>query len=78
MSKSRGIIDSHGFRLNVGIILANDNGQVFWGKRVNQDAWQFPQGGVNEDEDVEQTLYRELKEEIGLSEDDVSILGRTK
>ena len=42
-----GIIDEKGFRLNVGIIIAGQDGRVFWGRRVgNRDAWQFPQGGM--------------------------------
>ena len=55
------MIDSDGFRPNVGIILANDVGQVLWARRVNQDAWQFPQGGINPHESPEEALYRELK-----------------
>lgn len=71
------VIDSNGFRLNVGIILANHSGQVFWAKRVGREAWQFPQGGIDPNETPEQTLFRELYEEIGLEEGDVTILGRT-
>ena len=37
------MIDSDGFRPNVGIILANEAGQVLWARRINQEAWQFPQ-----------------------------------
>ncbi|MGE8557629.1 MAG: NUDIX domain-containing protein, partial [Acinetobacter sp.] len=40
------MIDSEGFRPNVGIILANDIGQVLWAKRIGHNAWQFPQGGI--------------------------------
>ncbi len=40
------MIDAEGFRANVGIILVNDAGHVFWGRRVGQNAWQFPQGGI--------------------------------
>ena len=40
------MIDSEGFRPNVGIILANDDGQVLWAKRIGHNAWQFPQGGI--------------------------------
>lgn len=73
------MIDSNGFRLNVGIILTNHDDQVFWGKRVGRrDAWQFPQGGVHEKEKPEDTLYRELREEIGLRKTDVTLLGRTR
>ena len=39
------VTDSDGFRPNVGIILANEAGQVLWARRINQEAWQFPAGG---------------------------------
>lgn len=74
-----GIIDEHGFRLNVGIVLLGPQGRVFWGRRIgNQDAWQFPQGGMMPGETPEQTLYRELHEEVGLREQDVEILAATR
>jgi len=52
------------FRPNVGIILLGDNGKVFWARRIRDDGWQFPQGGINSDE-------------VGLTPDQVSILGVT-
>ena len=72
------MIDNEGFRPNVGIILANERGQVLWAKRVGQDAWQFPQGGIESHEAPEEALYRELREEIGLREDSVEVVGSTK
>lgn len=72
------MIDSDGFRPNVGIIITDHQGRVFWGKRVGQDAWQFPQGGIKQHESPEQALFRELEEEVGLSAADVKIIGRTK
>ena len=72
------MIDPDGFRPNVGIILTNDHGQVLWARRVNQDAWQFPQGGINPHESAEDALYRELHEEIGLQAHDVEILACTR
>lgn len=72
------MIDTKGFRPNIGIILANHAGQIFWAKRVGWDAWQFPQGGMNPNESLEDTLFRELREEIGLQRGDVTILGRTR
>lgn len=72
------VIDKDGFRLNVGIIIANQNDYLFWGRRLGQDSWQFPQGGIHPGETTEQTMYRELKEEVGLEPHDVSILGYTK
>ena len=72
------MIDSDGFRPNVGIMLANARGQMFWARRIGgQEAWQFPQGGIKDDEDAEQALYRELNEEIGLREADVKLLAVT-
>ncbi|PLW69132.1 RNA pyrophosphohydrolase [Pseudohalioglobus lutimaris] len=73
------MIDKDGFRPNVGIVLANDQGQVLWARRVGgRDAWQFPQGGINRGESAEEALYRELEEEVGLSQDAVEVLGVTR
>lgn len=72
-------LDADGFRPNVGIVLANNHGQVLWARRVGgQDAWQFPQGGILENEAPEDALFRELYEEIGLTRGDVDILARTR
>lgn len=72
------MIDREGYRPNVGIILCNGRNQVFWAKRVNQHAWQFPQGGINAGETPEQAMFRELEEEVGLLPNHVRILGRTR
>jgi len=72
------VIDSDGFRANVGIILCNDKRKLFWGRRIGQDAWQFPQGGIDENETPEQALFRELEEEVGLQPHQVEIIGSTK
>lgn len=72
------MIDRDGFRPNVGIILTNARGQVFWARRAGEDAWQFPQGGINADETPEQAMYRELKEEVGLTAEHVQLLGATQ
>jgi putative (di)nucleoside polyphosphate hydrolase len=72
------MLDRDGFRPNVGIIIANLRNQVFWGKRVHQHAWQFPQGGIKHGESPESAMFRELGEEIGLKPDHVRILGRTR
>jgi len=55
------MIDSDGYRLNVGIILSNEQGQLFWAR----------------DESPEEAMYRELLEETGLNPGDVKILGCT-
>ena len=72
------MLDKEGYRPNVGIILANQRNEVFWGKRVHQHAWQFPQGGIQAGETPLQAMYRELEEEIGLQRAHVRILGRTR
>ena len=60
------MIDTDGYRPNVGIVLSNHLGQVLWARRIGQNAWQFPQGGIKVDESPEQALFRELGEELGL------------
>ena len=72
------MLDKHGYRPNVGIILLNQDNQVFWGKRIREQSWQFPQGGINAAESPQQAMYRELHEEIGLGPQHVSLLGRTR
>lgn len=72
------VIDSEGFRLNVGIIVCNDEGQLLWCRRFGKhDAWQFPQGGMNPEETPKDAMYRELKEELGLSSGDVECLAES-
>ena len=72
------MIDSDGYRHNVGIILRNTDGKVFWARRCGQNAWQFPQGGIAQKETPEQAMYRELYEETGLLPEHVELIGNTK
>lgn len=55
------------YRPGVGILLLNVHGEVFVGRRtdVKDDAWQMPQGGIDEGESPQEAALRELKEEIG-------------
>lgn len=72
------MIDENGYRANVGIIISNHQGQVLWARRVGgADAWQFPQGGIDEGETPEQAMYRELYEEVGLQPSQVRIVAST-
>lgn len=68
------MIDFDGYRPNVGIVICNSKRQVLWAKRYGQNSWQFPQGGINDNETAEQAMYRELYEEVGLTPKDVKIL----
>ena len=72
------MIDADGFRANVGIILANTQGQVLWAKRIGHDSWQFPQGGIDYGETPLDAMYRELYEEVGLYPQHVELLAVTK
>lgn len=72
------MIDSDGYRPNVGIILCNQDRQVFWGRRAGQDSWQFPQGGIRRNEAPVQAMYRELHEETGLRAEHVQLIGCTE
>lgn len=71
-------IDEHGYRANVGMIITDGHGQVLIAGRRGQSGWQFPQGGVGRDEPIEDAMYRELREEVGLERDDVDVVGATR
>ena len=66
------------YRKGVGIIIVNAKGKFFLGKRIGAEAWQFPQGGIDEGENPEEALYRELHEETGLIKDKVTIITVSK
>lgn len=72
------VIDFDGYRPNVGIVICNKQGQVLWAKRFGQNSWQFPQGGINEGENIETAMYRELFEEVGLTKKDVRLIWASK
>ena len=71
------VIDADGFRSNVGIVLMHRE-EVFVGRRSAGRGWQFPQGGVRAGEALEQALYRELEEEIGVPKSAVALIGHTE
>ncbi|MEJ5976163.1 RNA pyrophosphohydrolase [Novosphingobium sp. PS1R-30] len=69
------------YRPCVGVMLVNGDGQVFVGKRIDNkegDAWQMPQGGVDEGEELRPAALRELAEETGVSEDLVTIIAQSR
>ncbi len=54
------------YRACVGLAIFNAEGKVFVAERLdNNTAWQMPQGGIDEGEDLTQAAYREMLEEIG-------------
>jgi putative (di)nucleoside polyphosphate hydrolase len=72
------VIDQDGFRANIGIILCNDDRRLLWARRLSRTGWQFPQGGIDEDEAPQDALFRELREEVGLRPEHVEIIGKTR
>lgn len=69
------------YRPCVGVMLVNSDGKVFVGKRIDTkegDWWQMPQGGVDDGEDLKDAALRELWEETGVTEQNVTVLSRTR
>lgn len=63
------LISNHNteYRKGVGAVILNRHNKVFLAKRINTrtEAWQLPQGGIDNDENPNNAIYRELYEEIG-------------
>lgn len=72
-------IDRLPYRACVGVMLANDHGQVFVGQRLDNDtpAWQMPQGGIDQGEEPREAALRELWEETGILPDLVEVVAET-
>jgi putative (di)nucleoside polyphosphate hydrolase len=65
-------------RRGVTIVLVNNKNELLWAKRIGQQGWQFPQGGIHSSETPVEAMYRELYEEVGLSPGDVVVLSSTQ
>ena len=76
-----GVIDVSNleYRKNVGMVLVNTNGDIFAGKRLdnNSDAWQMPQGGIDKGETPEVAAFGELSEETGIHQSKARLIGAT-
>lgn len=67
------------YRSAIGIVIANQWNEVLVGRRIDmENQWQFPQGGINPNEQPQHAVLRELKEETGIQQDSVEILCHTR
>lgn len=63
-------------RPNVSVIVLNSNGYIFLGERSDEPGhWQFPQGGLESSETLEENAFRELSEETGIDRSSCEPLG---
>jgi putative (di)nucleoside polyphosphate hydrolase len=67
------------YRPCVGVVLVNRDGLIFAGQRLDStaDAWQMPQGGIDDGEKPRAAALRELWEETGVTEDKVDFIAKT-
>ncbi|BAE49105.1 RNA pyrophosphohydrolase [Paramagnetospirillum magneticum] len=65
--------DQRPYRPGIGLVLLNAQGLAFVAQRIDTpgNAWQFPQGGIDEGEDPRDTALREMEEEIGTNKAEI-------
>ena len=67
-------MNDSGYRLNVGLIVANEQGKVLLCKRKGVNNWQFPQGGIDYAENSLKAAKRELLEEVGIRSKSIKLI----
>lgn len=69
----------HMYRKGVGIVIINNQKEIFVGKRIDNhsDSWQMPQGGIDDGENEDFAMYRELLEETGIKKDSVKFIKKS-
>ena len=67
-------MNDSGYRLNVGLIVANEQGKVLLCKRKGVNSWQFPQGGIDYAENSLKAAKRELLEEVGIRSKSIKLI----
>ena len=71
------MVKDSNYRLNVGIIIVNDNGKLLLCKRSNSNNWQFPQGGIDFGEKPLNAAIRETFEEVGIKSNCIEMIAET-
>ena len=67
------------FRASVGAVVVGNDARVLAVERMDSpDQWQLPQGGIENGEEPEAAMWRELEEEVGLGAGDVRLMAETR
>ena len=61
-------------RKNVGLIILNHTNELLLCKRRDSNAWQFPQGGIDDREKEKDAAMRELFEEVGVHASEIKVV----
>ncbi len=80
MSKEKNLIrPDYLYRKGVGAVIINNHNEIFVGKRIdnNSDAWQMPQGGIDNNENEDLAVFREINEETSISPDKLEIISKS-
>ena len=73
------MISSLPYRLGVGLVIINNQSEIFTGRRIDSTkAWQMPQGGIDDNEIPLEAAYREMGEETGIQKRKVVLLKQSK